>query len=579
MGVFILSRDGAGPGDGDGTIARQFGAPWQRAAAGLRLRVHGTLEGLPPDVVERDDGDFAAVSGTLYYRGRSGRAALAALGDDFDGRRFPWAECRGHYAVLLGRRQRWFLANDALGAYKIYHDRDGRIFSSSFLAVQQAQPCLSLDRQGCYEYAWNGATFGDKTFFDEIRMLRKGTLLAFDPEPTVVAESDLEPVPAPLDFEATARQQADRLRGLIRVYAAGAGRVRMALSGGYDSRLILALLLDAGVRPELFVYGPESSADVQLARAVAAGQGLAIEAIDLGQRVPRLDASERMVRAHDAFDGWKENGLFDSGAEREERLARAAGDRLLLNGSAGEIYRNFFNLPDGRLRLRHLVWAFYSYLDPSACTSAFDATEYEDRLIDDMRAAIGASSDTVSRAEIEALYPQFRGRYWTARGLSINCRFGRTLCPFLEAAVVAGTESIPIAFKNFGRLEARLIELIWPSLAAYPSTRGFRPIDAVPFRYRLEAVLNMRRPAWIRTYSYLLRQLRPPSRPELLRAAALRRFIDPAFPRMSALFRPERIHDPAVLNRLCTMELLCSNPARRLEIGVVGPAPVTPSAA
>ena len=46
-------------------------------------------------------------------------------------------------------------------------------------------------------------------------------------------------------------------------------RVTSALSGGYDSRLILAMLRRHGVAPHLFVYGNAGDQDVRLATAIA----------------------------------------------------------------------------------------------------------------------------------------------------------------------------------------------------------------------------------------------------------------------------------------------------------------------
>lgn len=563
MGMFILSREAAPPALADGTFTQSFGAATRRTAGGYTLELFGKLNGLPPGLLDRDDGDFIAQTGTFYFRGQTGPRALAALFDRFDGRRFPWSECRGHFAVVLRWRRRLFLATDALGAYKVYHDRDQQTFSSSFIAVQERLPRVTIDKQGCYEYAWNGTTFGTKTFFHEVRMLCRGMLLELTARPTILETWNLAP-PARSEagFEETAQRCAAQLRALIRVYAAHpGGPFRLSLSGGYDSRLLLALLLDAGIRPELFVYGPRDG-EVGLARTVADGEGLALEHIDKSTRVCTLDVARRLERAHDALDGWNVTGVFDTGVDADDRLARAAGDRLLLNGSVGEIYRNFFNLPDRRYHLRHLVAAFYSYFAPRACTPAFDVREYESAMIADLQRTLPIDRAWVTREEIEALYPLHRGRYWTARDAAINNRFGRTVFPFLEPAALTGTASIPLAFKQYGRLEARMIEIVRPSLARYPTTRGFCPAEPVPWRYMLWSQLRIRRPPWLRPYSYRLRHRRPCDRPAYLRDEILRHLIDPTLPVMRAYFHPEHVHDPDVFNRICTMEWLSQSPVR-----------------
>lgn len=582
MGLFTLTQEVLSPLGTDGTFSHVFGAPEERSAAGYTLRLFGKLNGLRPNLLDREGGDFIAQTGTFYFRGKTGPRALEALFERFDGKRFPWSECRGHFAIVLRWQQRLFLVTDALGAYKIYHDRDQRIFSSSFVAVQEVLPRVTIDKQGCYEYAWNGATFGDKTFFNEIRMLRQGMLLELTDRPRVVEEWNLAP-PAPASasagFEETAQVCTAQLRDLFRIYASGGGGAfRLPLSGGYDSRLLLALLLDAGVQPELFVYGPPEHRDVQLAHEIARGEGLRVEHIDKSTRTCTLDTRHRLQRAHDCLDGWLPFGIFDSGVDAEDRIARAAEDRLLFNGSVGEIYRNFFNLPDVRYQPRDLISVFYSYLSPRACTPAFDMHEYGAEMVADLRRTISFDGSWLTREQVEALYPLHRGRYWTARDAAVNNRFGRTVFPFLESAIIEGTESIPLAFKQYGRLESRMIQIIRPSLARYQTTRGFSPAEPVPLGFKLMSQLNIRRPPWIRPYSYRLRHLRPTAFPAHLHEAVLQHVIDPELPVMRAYFHPEHIHDAAVFNRVCTMEWLSQSPVRagtraRLGLDAVAFAP------
>ncbi len=541
--------------------AQGFGRPVRLAGARHEALVFGKLNGVPPCVVQRTDGSFAACTGTLFFRGQGGVEALSALLDGFDGGSFPWAECRGHYAVLLGRGGRLWLANDALGAYKVYHSPDHGLVSSSFIVPHRSVPALSLDPQGAYEYAWNGAVFGDKTLFREIRMWRFGQMVELGEGPArVLARAPLAPAAAegPADFEATVERYACRLRALFGVYARNGGRFRSALSGGFDSRLMLALLLEAGLDPQLFVYGDAGDDDVRIAQAIATAEGLALEHVDKA-RLGDGDPAENAVRAYFVFDGWKTDGLFDDGADALDRLQRAAGDTAVLNGSLGEVFRNFFYLPqrDG-YRLRDLVWSFYSRYAPEACTGAFSVARYEDAMVDDLRQAIGADDRPLARVQVEALYPLHRGRYWTGRDVGLNQRFGRTLFPFMEAEVFAGTAAVPIRYKDHGRLEARLIGSAHPGLARHPTSYGFAPAEPAPLRYRLKMATTLLRPAWLRRYSYRVQQrLSRLAPPHGLDAEALRSVVDLRLPTMRALFVPERVRDPDVFNRICTLELLC----------------------
>lgn len=572
MGLFILSRrerpDPLQPQWLDAHRRHGFREPLRIAAGDWRLDLFGALNGLGPHLVQRDNGDFAACTGVFFHRGARFADGLARLLDEFDGRSFPWPETRGHFAAIVYKAGRLFLATDALGGYKVYHDAGRTLLSSSFTALRANLAHASPDAQGAWEYAWNGATYGTNTFVREIRQLRRGSLLRLDHDAQLAAEYPL-PAAAAIrhaSIDAAAEDYAARLRALFRVYAAGGGRMRTALSGGYDSRLMLALLLDAGLDPQVYVYGRAADDDVRVAKAIAAGEGLALEHVDKSLTAPPPSAGHT-ERAWVRFDGWKNDGLFDSGVDAEDRLQRVPQDVSVLNGSAGEVFRNFFYLPERRYRARDVVWSFYSRYDPQAMTTAFDAKAHTAALATDLRAAIGAETADdapLDRAAVEAMYPLHRARYWTARDVGLNQRFGPLLFPYLEPAVFSGTECEPLAWKDYGRLEAKIIERVCPALARYPSAYGFVPADGPDLRYRLKMQATFRRPTWLRRYSYRLQQRGPlPPRPAWLQDDALAAAgLDPALPRMRELFVPQRIRDAEVFNRVCTMELALAGQPR-----------------
>ena len=60
------------------------------------------------------------------------------------------------------------------------------------------------------------------------------------------------------------------------------GDIGSALSGGYDSRHMTALLLSVGETPHLYVYGDSSSSDVRVAKNIALGERLELDHVDKG---------------------------------------------------------------------------------------------------------------------------------------------------------------------------------------------------------------------------------------------------------------------------------------------------------
>lgn len=510
-----------------------------------------------------DNDDFITHTGSFLYKDRCGDEAIKDYFSSFDGSRVSWRDARGHFALIVQRDDTLFVSNDALDAYAIYRNKDGTVYSNSFLAVLECQPRRTINVQGCYEFAWNESVFGGKTFINEIERVPANTLVRFGERTTELAQSPPITIGAATNygasFEDTVTEHSGRLRSLFSTYAANFGdRIRTALSGGYDSRLILALLLDAGVDPDIFVFGNDDDPDAQVALTIAKGENLHIEHIDKSRFViPPPDAfAENVEKDFAAFDGWKFSGIFDNGSDLHDRLHRSESDKVVMNGSVGEIYRNFYYLPDRPHTYKDVARAFYARYSPSACTDEFSARAFETGLVEAMRTALRIDGDRLNRNQVEALYPLFRGRYWTSRDVAINQRFGWTLFPFLEGSIIQDTSEIPLGFKNNGRFEAAIINTIHPKLAAYPSVyrHGFHEPPSAS--HRISTMTSMHRPIWLRRNMYRLRTRRPESRPFYLSDAYLKHSFDLQFPYMGKYFHLENVFSSNVYNRIATMEFL-----------------------
>jgi asparagine synthase (glutamine-hydrolysing) len=565
MGQFLIAPVAMGDTiDGilAGMAAQGFQCGLDISTGDYRVVVHRRLNGSSVNMIDLGGGGFALHTGSLIFDGMVGEAALNALHAAFDPANPPWSRCRGHYAVILRKDKTLYLMTDRLGSYHIYHRRDAPVFSSSFLAVLDSIEKPAPDATGIYQYVWNGSTFGDRTVFDDVRLLAAPSVITFGGSGARIdvkgAAIDLFAEPGHGTLDEAAEEQAGKLRRVFSDYAALAPRpFRSALSGGYDSRLILAGLRAAGIDPDLFVFGKDTDADVVCAKAIAAGEGIALRHLDKST-VPTAEPDafpEQVRRDLYAFDALKYGGLFDSGADHTDRIERQRGDAVVLNGSVGEIFRNFFYLPDRPARLEDVVSAFYSRFDPGAMTGAFSEAAYRDALVTDMAHALRIDRLKVSRAMIEALYPLFRGRFWSSRDLSINQRFGWMLYPYLEPSVIEGTNNLPLAMKDFGRLEAAIIRRLSPKLAGYPSSYGFALDHEPPLSYRLSMLSSIHRPLWLRRRTYRL--ARHPAPPAWLTPPWLRGVLDMEMPYMRGLFHMDRLKDPEALNRALTVELLC----------------------
>ena len=566
MGTFFIAKETTSPEACErlNQAHQQHGFQLSRKlnAGNFTLYLYRKLDGEGGLFIETGPDSFACLVGQLLYRGEAGEPALRLYCRDVASGRLDHERVVGQFALIVKDGRCFRLLSDALGFFHVYVNEAVGVATSSFWALLELLPRITVDSARVYEYAWNGTTFGDGTFLKEVCRLPARAQIRFDGEMVVeksgVPRSAGNGAPA-RKLESYVEEHVERLRRLFRDLAvAFADNLRVSFSSGYDSRLILAGLRSAGLQPGLFVYGQDGDVDVKIARQIAAAERLTIDVIDKTRLAIREDVSWQACQEADfiRFDSWRVDGIFDDGSDALDRQRRHRQGRIPLNGSLGEIYRNFFYIPDRPMALKGVVDSFFSGYAPSACTDQFRVSEYTTGLIRAFQSALACDDDRVSRAQVERLYPLVRGRYWTGRDVTLNLRFGRMFFPFMQAQLIEGTAEIPIRFKNHGLFESRLIERLDPSIARYPSGYGHRFCDPPPFSHRARNWLTLFRPPWLRRYSYRLRFAERRPLPPFLASGYLDGLMDSSMPYMRRYFRLEELHDPDAFNRIATMDYL-----------------------
>jgi hypothetical protein len=578
MGGFVLIHTVAGE-DRSATqtaalaVFARMGMPAPRLLRGENyvLAVYPKRQAQEPTLQQFPDGDFVCTCGTLIYENTVGIPAAAAFYRDCGRQTEPRNQAMGHYAVILRKNGETAIIPDSFGGFLVFYDEARRVASSSFLAVASVLDRVTIGTQGACEYVFNGVVSGDATVFDEVLVAPVNARIT-------VGEQCLEirrnPPPPPIavstePFEATVERSMQLLDRYFSALAQCFGdHVTCALSGGYDSRLILALLRRHGISPRVYVYGPPSDKDVCLARAIAEGEGFALEIVDKDKQLT-FTPGEFAAVAYENFlasDGYTWSGIFNNGAEHDQRANRVSGNTLALNGGGGEIWRNFFYLPDRSYTPREIMWSFYSQFDPETCTSAFDQEAYFRDLEEKLGALVGGPCPMLPRPVVEWLYHYFRCRAWDGRINNINNTFGYVALPFLEPKVTEHASVIPIGWKNHGAFEAELIRRADPRLAAYSSGYGHDFSGPPPLSRRLVDYGTYLRPPWLRRLAYRVknRVRRPGELPDYLQQG----YRDAALPGgvhvMTQLFQLDRIGDTAQTARILTLEYLI----RQFEGGI-----------
>ena len=470
-------------------IRSLFWNHWRIVSVGPIWAAHGTLERTLETVLE------------ATAQGRHERAAAALR------------QLRGSFAlVLIGTEQTW-VYGDPIGGLQLFRDRQSGVIGSSFLSLLEQREVRHFDDTAVLQYLLAEAPHGGRTLIEGMELLPPGHLIALHEKRQIDCWSafwgeSVGPI-ASLD-EAVERIAEHLCTDFKTARCQGFDRASVALSGGFDSRLVLGLARQSGISSEVFVYGEADSSDVRVAQAIGQAEGLHITHVDKRQMNGRLPLATPVDASMDFFDGYSADGFLDRGADRLTRLNQAADGRVILNGGGGEILRNFFHLGSGSLHPIQIVDAFYSQNPGGLLRFEHDRRNYRDSMATAIAQTHSSGDRALDRREIELLYPLFRCRWWMSRNSSIANRTGPFLTPLLSPEVIRLAASLNLSWKRAGALEAALMSRIDPALSRHPSSYGFSFSQGPGASARLRERLHEARPVWSRpifaALGYQLRQ-------------------------------------------------------------------------
>ena len=563
----------------EGCLRRQgFEEPRRVDGANYSLRVYPKWNVADDNVVFGRDGDFAFATGTVIYRGRHGAEAIRGVLTDFDPARFDPNDLYGHFCIGVSKGGSLYLFTDRLGLYNVYRDLHDHVYSNSFLAVCESLEAVQVNTQSLYEYVFIETTYGNKTVFEEIESIPAHCIVRISEgvtslrqkewvRPGVASGSLDDHVKASL---AVARRYFSWIRDCFD------GRVVTALSGGYDSRLMLALLREQGVKFSVYVYGKPEKCDVRIASEIARGEGFTLDCIDKSaQPKPERDAFAAIVEKNFyAFDGYPGDGIFDNGSDLSTRIDRSRGGKLMLNGAGAEYLRETWPIARVRLTPLGFVSRCICGYSPDVGTSRFCEDAFLKSLAEKVSGALGSDRSLLGRREMELAWITFQSRYFLSRNCAINNRFSWALLPLLGTEMIAQGLSVPVEYRFSGQLEGGMIREASPALAGYQSQYGHDFLHEAPLRRRVLDALGRLRTTYLpMRYAHRLknawRRWRKAKNnfPYYLQTEYLTAVIDPTFPYLSEFLEVDRVVDPKQYTRICTLEYLLQKIRPRVSAG------------
>ena len=300
----------------------------------------------PQDLSERGlrwwENDQLAVGwkGHLFVPGfAAGEASVAELAKTMATRNL--AEVASDLAGVFGlfvfdkAARSWQVAVDNGGQYKVYYDRQD--VGTSFLELLRTRPLAAseLDKEALTELLAHGYIMAGRTAVSSIGKLRGNEVLELGADGRIRRTPKRLAAEQPGGTEAVLAHFAALAKSL-------AGRaLSVDATGGFDSRLLLALLAKHGLPFELAVSGYRGTPDTEIPAQLAGllGRPFHLSGHDLA------DLDRALTDAFQSSDGLMDVRRWHRDRQlAADRLAR--GVEVIAHGGGGELFRDHCFIQD-----------------------------------------------------------------------------------------------------------------------------------------------------------------------------------------------------------------------------------------
>lgn len=400
-----------------------------------------------------------------------------------EGRTIEIAAASGHFVVV---------AETALRQVTIVASRSGIVnyfFASGEFGPAHGPDAATVAREAGLRWSWDyeaiadylsiGHLLGDRTPHAGVRRVPPGGVIEISGN-RIKIEVPVWPAEQTYALPGTAFEAAiDAL--LVAARDLPPSACRLSMSGGFDSRLLLAALLAAGRRPHLLVSGVPGSFDREVSTAVAASLRLPLDIVEIGTA--------------DVVEGAAVAALASNGQLPVSHWAGLAHHRgphcdppaPVLIGSNGEFARNYYAPQTGLgdlplvLASQSRALSFLSRRFVTPLTEVESCHIHSDlrreltpcAIRDRLRYALGPAQGGGALMAMDHFFLTQHGRQKTSADLASLTALGvEWRVPFFDNPWVDAVRVLPRWCKFGSWFHRRAIRRLWPDLLRFPEQGG-----------------------------------------------------------------------------------------------------------
>lgn len=481
---------------------KHFSSPHSYKCAGWTIYSWPKMNGIADHLAMYEDVTLISI-GTPIYKGLDYSESLNELVRNFYDHKLIKEELIGQYTLFFFGPDGISVICDSLGTKHLYTDRDLSVISSSFLAIACAMKGkLEVNRRATYEKLLTGFITAPDTLFSEIYQVSGELYDAFNQADNYIRFISVDAILKTDDMISCANeaQCIDRITKELKCYfrhiqSVGNNGIDAGMSGGYDSRLILACLHKfVGSKIHLHSHATENdhNGELKIANKMAEYVGIPCHTVSTKRLNHTADPDRIMEESVLFFDGRTSFAIGGCGEvyTADYRKQAIGNSPMTLTGVGGELFRNVFNLGWSRIRFD---WFMREKAFSVTMRKALDSDvlkDVESNIIQKTASRLKIKPSSWNGKEIahryycEVVMPDGQGNVIDAYN-QVSC----CTAPFLEPSIIRqGYEGICYHGAG-GDFEGKLIDMIDRGLASIDSTYGY-PLNKRPNSARVKEFIR-----------------------------------------------------------------------------------------
>jgi len=446
------------------------------------LLLYTKIKGEDGDNYRKYSNGFIFSLGTIMYKNLNKNSVLDRIFEDFITGEIDNKMIFGIFLIGIYYRSNIYFLHDRLNYFQAYYLKDNFCISSSMLALAEAYgKYLNLDKLAITSNIISGCSFSNFTVFKEIRKI--GTKIN-DSYPRVIYNIIKGRVTKRRKFRNRSEavriqnEQIDRYFSNIKSFLNPNDFIDTGLSGGYDSRLIVAKLNQHRFNYQVHTnYKEPPDSDIIISRQIAA-----VLNKELKEVVTKRTYSEgnslnnaNLDKAMYFYDG---QIRVNHGWTREYRTLdyrrEILGDCILgLSGHNGEQYRNNNHFIIGKFSIDYFV---KHYVFSGLLNKIVSERKYKQEIIEFYKDYFIKKLNLTGKLGHNDLR-RFYSYEWVLAGpgirASVENQLSYFLMPFADESLIQCAEGITPHLGFDGIFEGKLITNSCSEFETVPLSNGY----------------------------------------------------------------------------------------------------------